>query len=186
MTERYIELQSRLYELGPDPDIPGSQNPSNANTSHLARIVRRLEHLKSDILFDRYDADQKWTEKRNQLAKAAAQRRNLRLEDRDRSGTASPGKYGNDDAIAISGNDTNNGSEEDLGVEAFGDFFSGLPDATSTGDRGTHDSNTTDPSKPPPTVRDFGKWNGMSPRRILEDACKARLGALDVLQIHLR
>ncbi|KAL8930444.1 MAG: hypothetical protein Q9208_000628 [Pyrenodesmia sp. 3 TL-2023] len=186
MTERYINLQTQLYELEPDRDIvPVSQKTSNAKSApkgsltedsrpRLGKILRRLERLKADILFDRYDADQKWAEKRNQLAKAAAQRRKLQLDDRNRLDTAlSNQREGETASVGADGN-THVALEEDLGVEALGDFFSGLPDAASDIDGDATSSFTKDSLSRPLTVRDFGKWNGMSPRRILEDACKAR------------
>lgn len=186
MTERYIDLQTQLYELEPDRDIvPGSQRTSHAKSApkgsltqdsqqRLAKILRRLERLKADILFDGYDADQKWAEKRNQLAKAAAQRRKLQLDDRNKLDTASSDQRESDTATVGPVGETRNASEEDQDAEALGDFFSGLPDTASTIDGGANSPITKDSLSRPLIVRDFGKWNGMSPRRILEDACRAR------------
>lgn len=186
MTERYINLQTQLYELEPDRDIvPVSQKISNAKSGpkgsltgdsqpRLGKILRRLERLKADILFDRYDADRKWAVKRNQLAKAAAQRRKLQLDNRNRLDTALSNQREGDTASVDADGNTHNALEEDLGVEAFGDFFSGLPDAALKINVDATSAITEDSLSGPLTVMDFGKWNGMSPRRILEDACKAR------------
>lgn len=183
MTERYIDLQMQLYELAPDPDIvagfPNAKSapkrfPAQTSQPRLAKILRRLERLEADILFDRYDADQKWSEKRSQLAKAAAQRRKLQLDERNRLDATTSDQREGDTATVGPGGGSHSALGEDLDLEALGDFFSSLPDAGLTTEDGPTNSIPKESLSRPLNVRDFGKWNGMSPRRILEDACKAR------------
>ncbi|KAI4091962.1 MAG: hypothetical protein LQ344_003780 [Seirophora lacunosa] len=183
MTNRYVELQTSLHELEAEQGIAEHQILSKTENklehewaegsrSELAKIVSRLERLRSDILFDQYDADRKWTEKRNELAKAAAQRRKLELNDGNQSNSGdSRRKYANGVTTVGITHEKQEGSEDDIGVEALGDFFSGLPDVTSPD---VSDTNNQSSSSLPLHVRDFGKWNGMSPTRLLEDACRAR------------
>lgn len=181
MTDRYIELRTRLYQI--KPDSGEERKPQNLLTDRtqppqVSKLLRRLEQLQSDILFDRYEAEQKWTEKRNQLAQATAQRRKLQLDDANRSGGGFSSKQKAETTTSDSVCETSDEDEEDGGVGALGDFFSGLQDTTFLDNHGTLKSNGEDASRPLLTVRDFGKWTGISPRRVLEEACKARLANL--------
>lgn len=185
MTDKYIELQTQLYDLQPELGTAGAQGLVNGKSRsrsipakhvqpQVARLLRRLEHLKADILFDRYDAEQKWTEKHNQLAKAAAERRRLHLDEKPRSDTKSPSDL--DNVISATGTvekPSDQSADED-GVEALGDFFSGLPDYSNNGEDGVPNRDIEGSSHRPMTVRDFGKWNGVNPRRTFEETCKAR------------
>ncbi|KAI4148651.1 MAG: hypothetical protein LQ341_001511 [Variospora aurantia] len=183
MTDRYVDLQTRLYELETEQGIAGPQvlsktenrpeiNWTESSRSQLVKISSRLKRLKSDILFDQYDADRKWAEKRNELAKAAAQRRKLQLNDEKQSGSAdSRRKNANGAATLGPTHEAHDEPQDEIGVEALGDFFSGLPDIDSPH---VTDSDIPNSSNLPLYVRDFGAWNGMSPTRLLSDACKAR------------
>ncbi|KAL8690220.1 MAG: hypothetical protein Q9218_004283 [Villophora microphyllina] len=185
MIEKYIGLQTQLYNLQPnlnttEPRKPlNTQSESNTNSatsnqSQVPRLLRRLERLEADVLFDKFNAEHEWIETRNQLAKAAAERRRLQLDESTRLETSSP--RNNKQVIPTTTQDgqSSEPSEDEDGVEAFGDFFSGLPDGTSNGepDKSAADSENT--SYQPMTIRDFGKWTGVNPRRTLEEACKAR------------
>ncbi|KAI4117053.1 MAG: hypothetical protein LQ345_002635 [Seirophora villosa] len=140
MTNRYVELQTNLHELEAEQGIAEQQVLSKTENklehewaegsrSQIAKIVSRLERLRSDILFDQYDADRKWTERRNELAKAAAQRRKLELNDGTQSNSGdSRRKYANGVATVGITHEKHEESKDDIGVEALGDFFSGLPD----------------------------------------------------------
>jgi hypothetical protein len=57
-----------------------------------------------------------------------------------------------------------------LGV---GEFFSNLPDRVVDEKTGTANMSTT-ANGVSITIRDFGKWTGIHPRRIFEEACRAR------------
>ncbi|KAL8989602.1 MAG: hypothetical protein Q9177_001545 [Variospora cf. flavescens] len=183
MTDRYVDLQISLYELETEQRIPGPHvlsktesrpeiNWTESSRSQLVKISSRLKRLKSDILFDQYDADRKWAEKRNELAKAAAQRRKLQLNEEKQSGSAdSRRKNANGAATLGPTHEAHDEPQDDIGVEALGDFFSGLPNIDSPH---VTDSDIPNSSNLPLYVRDFGTWNGMSPTRLLSDACKAR------------
>ncbi|KAL8830580.1 MAG: hypothetical protein Q9170_005671 [Blastenia crenularia] len=185
MTERFIGLQTRLYELDPDFDVAGHQNgrkaPLSSKTtpdqnlpSQRVKILRRLERLQRDILFDRYDAEQRWTEKRNQLAKSAAQRKRLQIDNGSTANDIAPLRHGDGAAAIRQAQQSSDDSEGDDTAEALGDFFSGLSDDPTTKDCSISSPDIQASSGHPIIVRDFGKWGGISPRRTLEDACKAR------------
>ncbi|KAL8817458.1 MAG: hypothetical protein Q9223_003713 [Gallowayella weberi] len=183
MTETYVALQTQLYELQPDLQnssknckIPLRHGSAKALTPEIIKIHQRLERLKADILFDLHEAEERWSEKHKQLMKAAAERRKLDLNSESR-----PISYqsdGQDTAgrTTVQANVTSNGSGDDSDLEALGEFFSGLPDATtSVGiNRIDSDTNANNPLGRPVIIRNFGKWNGVNPRRTFEEACKAR------------
>lgn len=185
MTERYIGLQTRLYELDPDLDTTERRIRSKHSADlhiasrkglqpQLVRVLRRLDRLKSDILFDRYEAEQRWIKKRTELARATAQRKKLQLDERASSDISSPDR--NDEQVTPANRieEVGGDSQEDGGAEAFGEFFSGLSDISKTDGHGAADSDIQNTIQQPTTVRDFGKWNGISPRRTFEEACRAR------------
>ncbi|KAI4101868.1 MAG: hypothetical protein L6R37_004743 [Teloschistes peruensis] len=179
MTEKYVALQTQLYGLQPNLNISEHQTIVNSQTqsrsnagedvrSQVARLERKLEHLKADILFDKSDAEHHWAGTRNQLAKAAAERRRLHLDENTGSGTSSPRRHENAVAATVQDGQSSDGSNDDDAAEALGDFFSGLPDGPSDSPSAMSVANST------AKVRDFGRWTGVSPRRTLEEACKSR------------
>ncbi|KAL8858696.1 MAG: hypothetical protein Q9178_004784 [Gyalolechia marmorata] len=189
MTKTYVALQTQLYSLQPDLQVEERQAPANAPAvsrnapqkrfqPQIARLLQRLERLKADILFDRQEAEQLWIETRNKLAQAAAERKRLHLQSESRpvhdraDGQSVTGKSTSQPKEASEGS----GEEEDGGVEAFGEFFSGLPGLTASdsNDRITSDASGKGPDSRGVTIKDFGKWGGVSPRRTFEEACKSR------------
>ncbi|KAL8708394.1 MAG: hypothetical protein Q9220_006684 [cf. Caloplaca sp. 1 TL-2023] len=184
LTQRYLTLRTQLYELVPDlseiefEGLTKSKKslrvPSSTRFAPSAmKILQKLRRLISDILFDRNEAAQKWAEERIHLLKADAQRRRLQVDDRVESGKgATPTREDNIPSTDVI--EANEDAGDDMAVQALGDFFSGLPDdLMKTGGTSPQldDPSTSSRST---TIRDFGKWNGVSPRRIFEDACKAR------------
>ncbi|KAL8788193.1 MAG: hypothetical protein Q9213_001832 [Squamulea squamosa] len=183
MTETYVALQTQLYSLQSDLPIKSTQGPANSLgpppvapvkklEPQVARLLQRLERLKADILFDRHVAEQQWTETRNKLAQAAAERKRLHL-----SSESGPvlGQVDGQRRSTSQLDNANEDSEEDTDVDAFGEFFSGLYEAAASdgNDRITSDANSEIPEGRAVTVRNFGKWNGVTPRRTFEEACRA-------------
>ncbi|KAL9028965.1 MAG: hypothetical protein Q9196_002740 [Gyalolechia fulgens] len=184
MTERYIGLQTRLYKLDPELDVtktntrPKHTARSNAPTRgpqpQLVKIMRRLERLTSDILFDRYEAEQKWIQKRNGLAQDAAQRKRLQLNERAPSDTLLPNRRDDQSTAASQIGEVADTSQEDNEAVVLGDFFSGLPGFADTDTCRASNSDVPTAARQLTNIRDFGKWSGISPRRTFEEACKAR------------
>ena len=183
LVEQYISLQQKLYRLQPDMVRRGIQkrkglkstarnNPTNiaASTPEVARIIRRVKKIQSDILFDQSEADDEWAAVQIDLIKEAAERKRLQLE-------STPALVNVKDNIESSENNstpetasTFAPAEEDNMI-MVGDLFSVLPNSSvdkSTPEPGTELDSTT------VVVTDFGEWTGQSPRRIFEEACKAR------------
>lgn len=147
--------------------------------SQIAKLQRKLERIVGDVLFDKYIADQQWEKQRIQLERDAAAQRNAAsggaperiphpaevLEDSD-----------NDEVSREAARITAEFLEEDDSDDdaAVAELFASLP--VSEIDPVTGKSNivvnSSDGTKV--TIRDFGKTTGVSPRRVLEEACKAR------------
>jgi ATP-dependent RNA helicase DHX29 len=185
----YLECKTRLFHL----QAPQSRknalraiprlNPSKSTspmTPESAKILRKIKKIEDDVLFDKYVADQQWEIKRIQLEKEAAAQRNaaealhehgdthssdsLTLIDSDGEVSREAAKIG---AAMLEENE----SDDD---GALADLFASLPvneidpitGKTSTVVNGSNGIKVT--------IRDFGKWTGVNPTRVLEEACRAR------------
>ena len=169
LTTKFLAFKKRLYDLRPELADSLQQKPSKranqtANRSdsdpRIAKLQRKIADIESDILFDRDEAEFQWVETQKLLAKQAAERKTLHLGDpilqENRLRRVPPLATGSFDA------DTD-------GADLLADLFS----SADTGTCATK-SQATNLDEKVVTVRDFGKLSGLKPRRVLEDACKAR------------
>ncbi len=190
----YLKTRTQLFHLQPPKQaaiqLTGQrkrdrQANRKENTEKLpsdpeiAKLQRKLERITSDILFDKYIADQQWENQRIKLERDAAVQRNAAtgkapertphpaevLEDSDNDEVS---REASRIAVELLEDD---GSDDDAAVA---ELFASLP--VTEVDPITGKSNVvvncSDGTKV--TIRDFGKTTGMSPRRVLEEACKAR------------
>lgn len=174
LTAKYLALKKRLYDLRPDleqtrrqslaksPKRTGSKAYGNDTDTRVSKLQRKMTEIEADILFDREGAETQWTETYKSLVKEASERRRLQLsEDALR---ASKALSSSPETTPVE--DNGKADAEDLGVDMLADLFSstdvGIVDKASN-----LEEQTT-------IIRDFGKFNGLKPRRILEEACKAR------------
>jgi len=138
-------------------------------------LLNRLKKIESDILFDQEEAEEKWVALRISLVKEVATRKKLGIGDESSSkpkivnGARNPeaGPSEPVDGIAAAEN-------EDPYID-LGDLFTGLPEYKVDDVSGVSGMVSTGSDGKLVNVRDFGKWSGISPRRVLEEACKARL-----------
>ncbi|RAL15062.1 putative ATP dependent RNA helicase [Aspergillus homomorphus CBS 101889] len=175
LTPKYLELQTRLYELRPELfDQPkkgkkGSRKPTEAASQdpQAAKLQRKIASIENDVLFDRHEAEYKWREKLDDLKKEAAFVRRTQPEEKpptedhpDKEPSEEKMTGSNDDAAPLD----NAGEDADL----LGDMFGSEEPTLELG------VITEELNKASIKVRDFGKWSGLSPRRVLEETCKAR------------
>ena len=186
LVESYVILQTRLYRL--QPDIFELRNQKRKNFEYMtknnrpqikhpntkvARILRKMNDIDADILFDRKEADRKWGSIQNDLAREVAERKKLNLGNGISSAGVSndhdsPESNPHSDAASISAI-----SEEDpMGM--VGELFSTIPESTTDSKTGATSMTSTNQDGTVTIVRDFGTWTGLNPRRIFEEACKAR------------
>ena len=180
LTAKYLTLKRQLYDLRPElaqthrKGHPQSSKWMNMNAQgdnidpRIARLQRRLMEIESDILFDRETAEFQWNEASIALAKEASERRRLQLGDDTSSVSKPPTK----DRDATSNQDLSDSVADTDDTESLGmlsDLFSAVDVAKS---ENSPQHPTLEETRV--SIRDFGNPNGLKPRRILEEACKAR------------
>jgi ATP-dependent RNA helicase DHX29 len=130
-------------------------------------------------LFDKYIADQQWEIRRIQLERDAAARRNAALS-LESSAAPSPlpetpddsDDEVNEEAAKIGAAMLEEDSSDD--DVALADLFTSLPvnEVDPITGKSTTVVNSSNGVKV--TIRNFGKWTGVNPTRVLEEACRAR------------
>ena len=178
---RFLELQTRLFKRQPDltlveprktkgfrgkkaqgpPPVKDSPDPTSQ------RLQRRIRKLQSDMLFDKEEAYEKWAEARLALVKDEAERKKLHIDKSEEI------LFGESDSSTRTSGSANSTDDEDS-LAKLGDFFLSLPESRFDDETGTSRVVTADPDGSSITIRDFGKPQGLPPRRILFDACRAR------------
>lgn len=175
-----MDLQAKLYSLYPDLyDKPkkgkksGRDNTdSGSNNPQAAKLQRKISNIEKDVLFDREEAEYKWREKLEDLRKEASFfRRTQReeekpppVEDQEQPEEAKPEPELESDVLAAAGDNEN--------ADLLGDMFGSEEPELESG------VILEELSKATMCVRDFGKFSGLSPRRVLEETCKSRYAYL--------
>lgn len=176
MVPKYLELQTKLYSLYPDLyDKPkkgkksGRDNTdSGSSDPQIAKVQRKISNIEKDVLFDREEAEYKWREKLEDLKKEASFfRRTQReeekpppAEDQEQAEETKPESELESDVLVAAGDNEN--------TDLLGDMFGAEEPELESG------VILEELSKATMYVRDFGKFTGLSPRRVLEETCKSR------------
>ncbi|PWY70412.1 ATP dependent RNA helicase [Aspergillus heteromorphus CBS 117.55] len=168
LVPKYLDLQTRLYGLRPELfDQPrkgkkGSRKPVEADVQdpQIAKLQRKVASIENDVLFDRHEAEYKWMDKLDDLRKEAAFVR--RVQPEEKAALEEPEKKAELEDDSAPPLDT----EEN--VDLLGDMFQDEEPGLEVGVL------TEELNKAFVKMRDFGKWTGLSPRRVLEETCKAR------------
>ncbi|KAF7719449.1 DEAD box ATP-dependent RNA helicase [Penicillium ucsense] len=173
MVTEWLDLQTRLYGLQPDLfDRPGGKGKKARGIAKdissdpaVAKLQRKAARIERDVLFEAQEAEFIWRSKLDELRKDATFVQRPTEPRKKPQGPVSPKKDSGDAAIDI--------EEDDAGL--LGDIFEadandgsilGLPQPTN---------------EMKFTIRDFGKTVGLSPRRVLEESCKARDSACKIV-----
>ncbi|KAL4889791.1 hypothetical protein BDV59DRAFT_103814 [Aspergillus ambiguus] len=167
---KFLELQTRLYNLQPEIfDRPkkgkrtGRENGANASAEdqQVAKLQRKIASIENDVLFDKAEAEYRWKEKLDHLRKEAAFLRQSQPKDKPEQDEAKES-----DDKESEGNVPP--MEEDGTADLLGDMFQAEEPTLESG------VILEELSKVVLNMRDFGKWTGLSPGRVLEETCKAR------------
>lgn len=195
----YLDTKTHLFAIQRpqrDPARKGRkagqqlQPPSTAGDSpdnmEVAKLLVKLDRIEKDPLFDAGLAQMHWEPKRIALERDYAENKKLREEAEASSGPteeadkeddkAPSGDEDDDDEITKEAKRmaaealAENPEDED---EALAGLFADLPtnEVDADGKMSTV-INNTDGTKI--TIRDFGKWSGIPPTRVLEEACRSR------------
>jgi len=136
----------------------------------VRKLLSQLQQLESDVLFDQDRADAQWPAMRSQIAQekaAARQRAQMAIQQVDESKQKNLGTNHLEVSKEEPTLEGESFPEDEYGFMA--DMFSAIPERAATSD--TMNNNT-----PVETIslRDFGKQSGLAPRKILEEAVRAR------------
>jgi ATP-dependent RNA helicase DHX29 len=175
----YLETKTKLFAIErPRQDTAKAKGPKygtqSPNDPEEALLLAKIDKVEKDVLFDKYVAEQQWRNKRIVLEKeyAAAKAAEKKEAAADEPPAAQDSDDINAEADRIAAEVL---AEDDDDDGALADLFASLP--VSEVDPVTGKTNTVmngaDGSKV--TIRDFGKWTGVTPMRALEEACRARL-----------
>ena len=183
---KYLECKEKLFQIqsssskmlprqnGKKPEKKSHSRQSTADPES-AKILRKIKKIEDDILFDRYVADQQWAVRRIQLEKDGAARR-ITAEMADNDSVESVTLVDSDDEISreaakISAELLEEDSDDDT---TLADLFASLPVNEVDPLTGKSSTVMNGANGVKITIRDFGKWTGVSPSRVLEEACRAR------------
>ena len=171
LVSKYIDTKLQLLKL--EPEFQYEESPITDVThgkglkpSQVSRLHRKAETIQRDILFDHDKANAQLNETLNQIradiSKHRAERRATKplAEDTTASfqDSSEVPKIAPDPAEA----------EDTLGG-LFGEMFTPVETFTPN-----HDQKSPNEDDGSVLLLDFGKWTGISPRRVLEDTCKTR------------
>lgn len=170
-------------------------NEASPDGLEVAKLLAKIDRIEKDPLFDAGLAKIQWESKRIELERDYAEAKKLKDdaesspkapvdEQVEQDSTPSPSEGNGDDDEDDDDDETTKeakriaaemlAQDEDEEDQALSDLFAALP--TNEVDATTGKTNTvinnSDGSKV--TVRDFGKWSGMNPMRVLEEACRSR------------
>ncbi|KAF9733470.1 hypothetical protein PMIN04_008423 [Paraphaeosphaeria minitans] len=180
----YIKIKGKLFELDPDTVEAKSRKQGKSKKAGNARsmsttqppavrkLLSQLQKLESDALFDDIEAEALWPNKRAELAlKIAAERQQPAVPKTSKpfgaaSGVSTPRKVPAWKKPEQDARSEDGGEDDDV---LLGDMFSAIPDEAPK----SNQAKTSD-ADDGVTLRDFGKQSGISPRRVLEEAVRAR------------
>ncbi|KAF4548931.1 Helicase conserved C-terminal domain-containing protein 2 [Elsinoe fawcettii] len=188
MLSKYVDYKLRLFEH--DPEVYDDGQPKKPKSAQLlgpgiaqrlpgeSRLVRRIESIKSDPLFDQQQADLVWRQKRNVAYQQYADRRRLGVQSQKPETMSIP----------VSAPATASNTAADSAVAEAEAMAADLLAQSDDGEAGLFDGMFTAPTDDVPqtpassmgqsgasvTTRSFSKITGTSPRRILEETCNAR------------
>ncbi|CZT06543.1 related to DNA/RNA helicase (DEAD/H box family II) [Rhynchosporium graminicola] len=168
---------------------PATKPPAAAEVTDptSAKWLGKIKRIQDDILFDQYVADQQWEVKRIELEKEAAAQRRATEITQDNSDSTSQGSQtlvDSDDEVSKEAARIGAEMLEETGSDdegALADLFASLPVNEVDPLTGKSSTVVTGSNGVKVTIRDFGKWSGVSPTRVLEEACRARYGVSDFL-----
>jgi len=181
LVPEYVSAKAKLLELTRGPVSKAAEADGDDTELAIAKLEAKLHKIENDVLFDKVAAEMKWKSERivveRQLAAAKKEAQEAAAEEPKASTQTPDPKAKDEDDVAAEAErmaaeilaETNDDDDDDIAG-----LFASLPQHEvdpSTGK--THTViNSADGSKM--VLRDFGKWTGVSPRRVLEEACRAR------------
>jgi ATP-dependent RNA helicase DHX29 len=189
----YLATKARLFDLDPEGEGGMAKRKQGKNqkgvTSKLTpgrgqkKLQARVQRIESDVLFDKREGEARWNEKKIDLTREFSERRKWQLQRNEEpknqeSGGSGPANTNGSTLDSVSDEAERLGQELLREAEAMeddnmlGGMFVALPGSEEVST--SADSKTGVVHSQNVVVRDFGRLTGMNPKRVLEEACKAR------------
>ncbi|KAF2001391.1 hypothetical protein P154DRAFT_553670 [Amniculicola lignicola CBS 123094] len=180
----YLKIKGRLFELDPETADSSSRRqgkgskgrgmgaPTTTNPVAIRKLMLQLQQLESDALFDRYEADVQWPEKRNQIAQAMAVERQTQgpsVQPKAQQTVSESPPISTRTASPAPSSVPSSSLFEQEEPDMLGAMFSAIPDEVLPAQ-----ATSLQLDAPDVLLRDFGKQSGLAPRRLLEEAVRAR------------
>ncbi|KAM3074633.1 hypothetical protein ACMFMG_008061 [Clarireedia jacksonii] len=178
--EKLFLIQSTKYSAEGRRNIKkNGQKPETSVSTNgdAAKLARKIKKIEDDVLFDKYLADQKWDVRRIQLEREAAARRALELAADEKELSETDTVEDSEDEVSREAAKIGKAMLEDTGSDddiAISDLFASLPVTEVDPLTGKSSTVINGNNGVKVTIRDFGKWTGVNPTRLLEEACRAR------------
>ncbi|OAL36050.1 hypothetical protein AYO20_04712 [Fonsecaea nubica] len=167
LTEKAIRIQRLLWKAQND-DASDAKKSGTTKERRIAKLHRKLEQLHRDPLFDKQEAQTAWDTvfaelliTRQELMRATARKRReekqATIQHNIDDDTANKGPVSEDDVLAAA-------EDEDA---LLGGMFGESEDPNAS-------EHNQPASEDPIRLLEFGKWSGLSPKRLLDEVCKGR------------
>ena len=188
----WLSAKSKLYRSSPDLAVGRSAKGRKSKGKKLmplrdmntlsplqGKLLRKIAKIERDVLFDQYEAERQWDDRSKLLALELSQRRNSEVEYRRRDASTDHSISPNGEEIATMQSDTSSVTSSADSQDAdednlLGELFQTLPQSVTDTTTGVTSMTVDGQEGNRIIIRDFGKWTGLSPRRILEETCRAR------------
>ncbi|PGH33280.1 hypothetical protein GX50_03891 [[Emmonsia] crescens] len=177
LVPKYIELKTQLYMERPDlfneknkrqrKGFSSSTSENDKTSRNIAKLKKKLTKIENDVLFDPDQAEDMWQNKLPELREETAKSlQNAAAGERP----PEPPPVDSKESQVQDASDTliesilSDSKEND---DLLGDLFATEGPSAPASNSEANGSTTIQ-------SRDFGKPTGMNPRRVLEEACRAR------------
>ncbi|KAM0444277.1 hypothetical protein ACHAO4_010319 [Trichoderma viride] len=174
--KKLLEL-SRMEKKGPQSKSTTQQAKDNETDSTVAILESKLKKIESDVLFDKFLAEQEWKKEKVVLEKQLATARKNPVVDPDsqlQSEDPASEVVEDDDIAAIAEKMAKDILAENAEDDDIAGLFESLPQSEVNPATGKLQTvvNSSDGTKL--FIREFAKWTGITPKRVLEEACRSR------------
>ncbi|KAF5004351.1 hypothetical protein FDECE_9155 [Fusarium decemcellulare] len=179
LVPKFLETKAKLleHERGLHR-LNQSQATESDEELAVAKLEAKIRKIESDVLFDKYDAEQQWKAQKINLEKHFAVAKKVNQSQAEEISTPeeaalekTDGDDINDEAERIAAEILAEANEDDNDI---GGLFASLPQNEVDANTGESRTVMNSPDGSRIAIRDFGKWTGVSPRRALEETCRSR------------
>ncbi|EFY93006.1 ATP dependent RNA helicase, putative [Metarhizium acridum CQMa 102] len=171
----YVSARAKHLQLSRSVRPTDSQDKTQLE---IAQLEAKMKKIESDVLFDKFNADLKWksekilVERQLAAAKKEAQAAVEELKSKaEQSPEANADDSVNDEADRIAAEIL---AQEDEDSDTIAGLFASLPQNEVDPNTGKTQTVIAAADGTKLVLRDFGKWTGVGPRRVLEDSCRSR------------